>query len=186
MVRKSRARKWRRVHESQIERMGNRERIGENLFPEVLESLKKSDALVLQGVSKNYDQRFEVDSRIDFPGFQLLVNIDEQSGRLFRGSFQVGSHRSIVPNVWNWVQNEVLRRRTLASEAKAPEERSGNEAVILLWMTGGPSPIDTLDPKPDRPLQNRGWFGVIQTKLPGVGLCEHMPKIASMLDRCTM
>ena len=53
-------------------------------------------------------------------------------------------------------------------------------------MTGGPSQIDTWDPKPDRPLQNRGPFGVIQTRLPGVLFCEHLPKMASMLDRCTI
>ncbi len=81
---------------------------------------------------------------------------------------------------------EVLRHRAQASATKAPEERSGNKAVILLWMTGGPSQIDTWDPKPDRPLQNRGPFGVIQTKLPGVLFCEHLPKMASMLDRCTI
>ncbi len=58
-----------------------------------------------------------------------------------------------------------------------------SRSVILLWMTGGPSQIDTLDPKPDRPLENRGPFGVIKTRLPGVLVCEHLPKLAGMLDR---
>ena len=53
-------------------------------------------------------------------------------------------------------------------------------------MAGGPSQIDTWDPKPDRPLQNRGPFGVIPTKLPGVFVCEHLPKQAAMLDRFTI
>ncbi len=60
------------------------------------------------------------------------------------------------------------------------------KSCILLWMTGGPSQIDTWDPKPDRPLQNRGPFGVIQTKLPGVQVCEHLPKMAGMLDKFTL
>lgn len=81
---------------------------------------------------------------------------------------------------------EVLRRHAQAGVTKGPERPTGNKAVILLWMTGGPSQIDTWDPKPDRPLQNRGPFGVIQTKLPGVSFCEHLPKMASMLDRCTI
>ncbi|HEY2253954.1 MAG TPA: DUF1501 domain-containing protein, partial [Planctomycetaceae bacterium] len=51
---------------------------------------------------------------------------------------------------------------------------------------GGPSHIDTLDPKPDRPLQNRGPFDVISTKLPGVVVCEHLPKLAAMLDKFTV
>ena len=60
------------------------------------------------------------------------------------------------------------------------------KSVILLWMTGGPSQIDTWDPKPDRPLNNRGPFGVIKTKLPGVLICEHLPKQAAMLDKFTI
>ena len=53
-------------------------------------------------------------------------------------------------------------------------------------MAGGPSHIDTWDPKPDRPLENRGPFGVTQTKLPGVVICEHLPKQAAMLDKFTL
>jgi hypothetical protein len=60
------------------------------------------------------------------------------------------------------------------------------KSVILLWMAGGPSHIDTLDPKPDRPYQNRGPFDVISTKLPGVIVCEHLPKFAAMLDKFTI
>ena len=78
----------------------------------------------------------------------------------------------------------LLRRRASAAEAGRPIK--GSKAVILLWMAGGPSHIDTFDPKPDRPLQNRGPFGVIPTKLPGVQLCEHLPKQAAMLDRFTI
>jgi hypothetical protein len=62
----------------------------------------------------------------------------------------------------------------------------GRKSVILLWMTGGPSHIDTWDPKPDRPINNRGPFGVTRTRLPGVLVCEHLPKQAAMLDRFTL
>lgn len=63
---------------------------------------------------------------------------------------------------------------------------TSNKSVILLWMTGGPSHIDTWDPKPDRPAENRGPFGVISTKLPGVQICEHLPKQAAMMDGLTL
>ncbi len=53
-------------------------------------------------------------------------------------------------------------------------------------MTGGPSHIDTWDPKPDRPVENRGPFGTIATKLPGVRFCEHLPRMAALLDRFTL
>jgi len=60
------------------------------------------------------------------------------------------------------------------------------KSLILLWMTGGPSQLDTFDPKPDRPPENRGPFGVTQTKLPGVLVCEHLPKLAARLDKFTI
>ena len=63
---------------------------------------------------------------------------------------------------------------------------SRGKSVILLWMAGGPSQIDTWDSKPERPWINRGPFGVTQTKLPGVVISEHLPKQAAMLDRFTL
>ena len=76
-------------------------------------------------------------------------------------------------------------------QAREPISQGGlgapkGKSVILLWMTGGPSQIDTWDPKPDRPIQNRGPFGVTSTVLPGVFICEHLPKQAAMLDRFTL
>jgi hypothetical protein len=76
--------------------------------------------------------------------------------------------------------------QTRAEAAQAGTALRGRKSVILLWMAGGPSHIDTLDPKPDRPLENRGPFGVIRTKLPGVVICEHLPKMAAMLDKFTI
>jgi uncharacterized protein (DUF1501 family) len=77
----------------------------------------------------------------------------------------------------------LLKHQALAADAGKPLSR---KSVILLWMAGGPSHIDTWDPKPDRAYENRGPFGVIRTKLPGVLLCEHLPKQAAMLDRFTL
>ena len=75
---------------------------------------------------------------------------------------------------------------TLPNLLQARESRSSPKSVILLWMAGGPSQIDTLDPKPNRPPENRGPFGVIRTKLPGVLVCEHLPKLAADLDKFTV
>lgn len=74
----------------------------------------------------------------------------------------------------------LLGQRATAATARP------SKAVILLWMTGGPSQIDTLDPKPNRPPENRGPFGVTRTKVPGVLVCEHLPKLAARLDRFTV
>ena len=74
---------------------------------------------------------------------------------------------------------EVLRLRAESTDTSL----SSSKAVILLWMTGGPSHIDTWDMKPDRPLNNRGPFQPISSAIPGVAICEHLPKQAAILDR---
>ena len=61
-----------------------------------------------------------------------------------------------------------------------------NKSVILIWMTGGPSHIDTWDMKPSAPIEVRGPFQPISTVLPGVQLCEFLPKQAAMLDKMTI
>ncbi len=73
----------------------------------------------------------------------------------------------------------------LAQRAQGASPRSPR-SVILLWMAGGPSHLDMWDPKPDRPLSNRGPFGVIDTRLPGVQISEHLPKMAAALNRFTL
>jgi hypothetical protein len=78
---------------------------------------------------------------------------------------------------------DVLRLRASPS---ANRRGSRGKSVILLWMAGGPSHIDTWDPKPHRPPENRGPFGVIRTREPGILVCEHLPKQAAMMDRFTL
>ncbi|MCA9226422.1 MAG: DUF1501 domain-containing protein, partial [Planctomycetales bacterium] len=78
-----------------------------------------------------------------------------------------------------------LLQSQAAARAAGRASASG-KSVILLWMAGGPSHIDTWDPKPTRPIENRGPFGVTSTKLPGVFICEHLPKQAAMLDKFTI
>ncbi len=70
-----------------------------------------------------------------------------------------------------------------AEAAKAGKPISSNKSVILLWMTGGPSHIDTWDMKPDQPERVRGPFQPINTKIPGVQICEHLPRLSQMADQ---
>src|SRR5579862_1124331 len=56
-------------------------------------------------------------------------------------------------------------------------------ACILLWMGGGPSHIDTFDPKPDAPIDIKGAFGAIPTNVSGIQLSEHLPKLAKQMDK---
>ena len=76
----------------------------------------------------------------------------------------------------------LLHLRSQAAETPVPRRK----AVILLWMTGGPSHIDTWDVKPDMPSEVRGPFADIRTRLPGVHICEYLPKQAAMLNKFTI
>jgi Protein of unknown function (DUF1501) len=60
---------------------------------------------------------------------------------------------------------------------------SDEKAVILIWLDGGPSQIETYDPKPDAPAEYRGPFGTINTRVPGVRLCELVPNHARLADK---
>lgn len=65
----------------------------------------------------------------------------------------------------------------------APERvlRSRIRSVILLWMDGGPSQLDTFDPKPGH--ANGGPFKAIKTAQHGVQFSEHLPRMAELADR---
>jgi hypothetical protein len=66
----------------------------------------------------------------------------------------------------------------------APGAADGTaRAVIFLWLWGGPSQLDTWDPKPNAPLEFRGPFGTIPTRIPGVRFCELFPQLARLSDR---
>jgi len=60
------------------------------------------------------------------------------------------------------------------------------KACILLWMAGGPSHIDTFDPKPDAPANIRGEFKPIDTSVPGIQVSEHFPKFARLLKHAAI
>lgn len=69
---------------------------------------------------------------------------------------------------------------SLLAEQEATPERSGARAksIILLWLWGGPSHVDTFDLKPQAPLEYRGPYAPIATQTPGIQICELLPRIA--------
>jgi hypothetical protein len=58
------------------------------------------------------------------------------------------------------------------------QEPSQARAVIFIFLSGGLSQIDSFDPKPNAPEGIRGEFGAIETRTPGLFLCEHLPQLA--------
>jgi hypothetical protein len=78
---------------------------------------------------------------------------------------------------------DLLRLRGAAGEsALAPRARS----CILIWLDGGPSHLDSLDPKPDAPAEVRGPFQSIATSVPGVRVSELMPRTAEIVKDITL
>jgi hypothetical protein len=72
--------------------------------------------------------------------------------------------------------------RAAARPAAAPSA----DACIMLFLNGGPSHLDMWDMKPDAPAEIRGEFKPIATSLPGVRLCEHLPKLARRMRHCAL
>ena len=72
------------------------------------------------------------------------------------------------------------------ARAAANSPTADKKAVILFWLSGGPSHIDMWDPKPDAPLEIRGPYGSISTKIPGVQFSEHLPLQASIADKLSI
>jgi Protein of unknown function (DUF1501) len=62
----------------------------------------------------------------------------------------------------------------------------GERSVILLLLVGGPSQLETWDPKPEAPAEVRGPFRSIATAIPGVRISEHLPRLARRMDRLTL
>jgi uncharacterized protein (DUF1501 family) len=74
---------------------------------------------------------------------------------------------------------QLLQARTNAQPGRA-------KAVILLFMWGGPAQQDTWDMKPDAPDVYRGQFRPIATTVPGLQICEHLPRLAQRADKLAL
>ncbi|MFO0840836.1 MAG: DUF1501 domain-containing protein [Gemmataceae bacterium] len=69
------------------------------------------------------------------------------------------------------------------ARSNRPSSAGTAKAVILIDLFGGPSHIDTFDPKPDAPAEVRGEFATVATRHAGVRFTEHVPRLARMADR---
>jgi hypothetical protein len=75
----------------------------------------------------------------------------------------------------------LLQSQALAAEVAAVPHKA--KACILLFMWGGPGHQDTWDLKPDAPVEVRGEFQPISTKVLGIQICEHFPLLAQRTDK---
>ncbi|MBM3458094.1 MAG: DUF1501 domain-containing protein, partial [Armatimonadetes bacterium] len=80
---------------------------------------------------------------------------------------------------------EALGLPSAAASGK-PRSRFGQaKACILLYKYGSPPQHETYDPKPDAPAEIQGEMKAIPTAVPGIRICEHLPRVAQIADRLT-
>ena len=86
-----------------------------------------------------------------------------------------------------WEQLQRARRLSLAdvlrARASAGPDSARPKSVIMIWLRGGPSHIDSYDMKPDAPTEIRGEFRPIATNVPGIQICEYLPRHAEIMDK---
>lgn len=81
--------------------------------------------------------------------------------------------------------DDLFRLKAFAFE-KGRVVRGRAENCILIWLAGGPSHLDTFDPKPDAPPDVRGEFKPIATTVPGLRISQVFPKLAARMDRVSL
>ena len=76
--------------------------------------------------------------------------------------------------------------RAEAGSQAARGTKLSHKAVIMIYLSGGPSHQDMYDLKMQAPKEIRGSFQPISTNVPGIEICEHMPRLAKMMDKFTI
>jgi hypothetical protein len=76
---------------------------------------------------------------------------------------------------------EALRSDAVPSESTRGSGRA--KSVVFIFLSGGLTQHDSFDPKPDAPVGIRGEFNPIQTRTPGIQVCEHLPMLAERSDK---
>src|SRR6478736_923823 len=69
-----------------------------------------------------------------------------------------------------------------AATAARAKTHATAKTVLFLHQWGGPGQHETFDPKPGAPDNVRGWYGVTRSKVPGLTVCEKLPRLAAMAD----
>jgi hypothetical protein len=70
-----------------------------------------------------------------------------------------------------------------AEQASAATTPRSHKAVIMIYLSGGPSHQDMYDLKIEAPVEIRGTFRPIATNVSGIEICEHLPRLAKMMDK---
>ena len=94
--------------------------------------------------------------------------------------------RAGVLSTWGLGLGDLFRLRAGARQSPTPPTPTRATSCILVWLAGGPSHLDTFDPKPDAPADIRGEFKAIDTRAPGLRISEVLPRIAQIMDKASL
>ena len=81
---------------------------------------------------------------------------------------------------------DLFRLRANGPSKENISQKARGKSVIMIWLRGGASHIDSYDMKPSAPSEIRGEFTPISTKVPGIQICEHLPLHAKIMDKLTI
>jgi hypothetical protein len=95
-----------------------------------------------------------------------------------RELLRVGGLSVLGLSLADWLRGEEGRRGGRA--------RRGETSCIFIFLEGGPSQLETFDPKPNATADVRGPFGPTATTVPGLQICELLPEIARRMNRCAL
>lgn len=110
---------------------------------------------------------------------QKVVGSDARVGR--RELLRIGSLAGLGLSLPTLFANSA----PAATKAKTVFQKVAR-SCILIWLDGGPSHIDTFDPKPNAAREVRGPFNAIQTRLPGIEISELFPELACRMDQVSL
>ena len=88
---------------------------------------------------------------------------------------------------FGWGLNEHLLANELSPKSVGTPASFGKaKACILIFLYGSPSQHETFDPKPDAPAEIQGEMKAIATTVPGISICDRLPRTASIIDKTTI
>jgi hypothetical protein len=109
---------------------------------------------------------------LEIPGRRLAQHCDGHTRRHFLKIGGLAMGGLSLPQILQAEESSNTRGRSL-----------GHKAVIMIYLSGGPSHQDMYDLKMDAPIEIRGSFKPIATNVPGIEICEHMPRLAKIMDK---
>src|SRR5262245_15009207 len=99
---------------------------------------------------------------------------------------QVGGLGMLGLNLSGLLRAEDAARRQPRKPAPSAKKAGRASSCIVVWLAGGPSQPDMWDMKLDAPVEIRGEFKHIATTVPGIQMCEHLPRVARQAHHATI